>query len=57
MSDSVLFERRGPEDGRDGFLYAPEECPGHEFGCNDGQPVDDHCRWCGIAWAPWFCCD
>lgn len=34
------------------YLYTPEACPGHRFGSNDGQPIDDHCSRCGTLWPP-----
>lgn len=32
-------------------MYPVAYCPGHEFGSNDGQPVDDHCALCGVHWS------
>ena len=32
------------------YHYRPSECPGHWFGSNDGQPVDDHCTRCGTPY-------
>jgi hypothetical protein len=30
---------------------ARADCDDHDFGSNDGQPVDDHCSRCGIHWS------
>ena len=35
-----------------GYLYSEHECPEHDFGSNDEQPVDDHCSRCGLLWVP-----